>query len=148
MQRQAARFIQKDYRSREPGCVTKMLEELELPTLETRRRNQRLQLLKKIKDNSVPSMPPGHFLTPANRSKRQIKPKTFTGFIDENILDRLIIRNTDGFNIPTVNTDQYKHSFFIRTPLQWNHLTDSEIQATLAPSAASSAQVEGISRLA
>ena len=148
VQRQAARFIQKDYRSREPGCVTKMLEELELPTLETRRRNQRLQLLKKIKDNSVPSMPPGHFLTPANRSKRQIKPKTFTGFIDENILDRLIIRNTDGFNIPTVNTDQYKHSFFIRTPLQWNHLTDSEIQATLAPSAASSAQVEGISRLA
>ena len=32
VQRQAARFIQKDYRSREPGCVTKMLEKLELPT--------------------------------------------------------------------------------------------------------------------
>ena len=143
VQRQAARFIQKDYRSREPGCVTRMLEELNLPTLETRRKNQRLQLLKKINENCVPSLPPGHFLTPANKSKRQIKPKTFGDFIDERILDRLIIRNSSGFRVPAVNTDQYKHSFFIRTPQQWNHLTDSEISEALAPSAALSAQVQG-----
>ena len=143
VQRQAARFIQKDYRSREPGCVTRMLEELKLPPLETRRRNQRLQLLKKIKNDNVPSMPPGHFLTPANKSRRQIKPRTFGDFIDENILERLIIRNSDGFSIPPVKTEQYKHSFFIRTPQEWNHLTDSEITVALAPSAASSAQVQG-----
>ena len=143
VQRQAARFIQKDYRSREPGCVTRMLEELNLPTLETRRKNQRLQLLKKINENCVPSLPPGHFLTPANKSKRQIKPKTFGDFIDERILDRLIIRNSSGFRVPAVNTDQYKHSVFIRTQQQWNHLTDSEISEALAPSAALSAQVQG-----
>ena len=111
VQRQAARFIQKDYRSREPGCVTRMLDELNLPTLESRRRNQRLQLLKKINENSVPSLPPGHFLTPANKSKRQIKPRTFGDFINVNILDRMIIRNSSGFIVPPVNTEQYKHSF-------------------------------------
>ena len=88
-------------------------------------------------------MPPGHFLTPANKSRRQIKPRTFGDFIDENILERLIIRNSDGFSIPPVKTEQYKHSFFIRTPQEWNHLTDSEITVALAPSAASSAQVQG-----
>ena len=148
MQRQAARFIQKDYRSREPGCVTRMLDELNLPTLESRRRNQRLQLLKKINENSVPSLPPGHFLTPANKSKRQIKPRTFGDFINVNILDRMIIRNSNGFTVPPVNTEQYRHSFFIRTPQQWNHLTDSEISVALAPSAASSAQVQGTPNLA
>ena len=147
VQRQAARFIQKDYSSREPGCVTRMLNELKLPTLESRRKNQRLQLLNKINDNLVPSLPPGHFLTPADKTKRQIKPRTLGDFIDENILDRLIIRNSRGFKIPPVRTEQYRHSFFIRTPQQWNHLADSEISVALAPSAASSAQVQGTSSL-
>ena len=120
-----------------------MLEELNLPTLESRRKNQRLQLLKKIKENNVPSLPPGQFLTPANKSKRQIKPRTLGDFINENILDRLVIKNSNGLQVPPVNTEQFKHSFFIRTPIQWNHLTDSEISVALAPSAVSSAQVQG-----
>ena len=147
VQRQAARFIQKDYRSREPGCVTRMLDEQKLPTLESRRRIQRLQLLNKIKENSVPSLPPGHFLTPANTAKRRVKPRTFEDFITVNIIDRQIIRNSCGFQVPTTNTEQYEHSFFIRTPIQWNHLTDNEISVAFAPSAASSALVQGTASL-
>ena len=45
-QRQAARFIKKDYRSREDGCVTTMLRDLELPSLQQWREfNKRLDLL-------------------------------------------------------------------------------------------------------
>ena len=36
VQHQAARFITKDYKSREKGCVTKMLNDLDIPSLETR----------------------------------------------------------------------------------------------------------------
>ena len=42
VQRQAARFITGDYHSREEGSVTKMLETLELETLERRRSSCRL----------------------------------------------------------------------------------------------------------
>ena len=45
IQRQAARFIVGDYRSREPGCITNMLRKLDLPTLQGRRKQQRLFLL-------------------------------------------------------------------------------------------------------
>jgi hypothetical protein len=39
-----ARFITKDYKSREEGCMTKMLNELNLPTLQSRRQKQHLLL--------------------------------------------------------------------------------------------------------
>jgi hypothetical protein len=42
VQRQAARFITKDYKSRDEGCVTRMLQQLELPSLQTRRQQARL----------------------------------------------------------------------------------------------------------
>ena len=48
VQRQAARFITKDYRSREPGCVTSMLDRLNLPTLQQRREIDRLVYMFKI----------------------------------------------------------------------------------------------------
>jgi hypothetical protein len=41
IQRRGARFITKDYKSREEGCMTKMLNELNLPTLQSRRQKQR-----------------------------------------------------------------------------------------------------------
>ncbi len=37
VQRRAARFITNDYRSRTPGCVTNMLHDLKLPSLQIRR---------------------------------------------------------------------------------------------------------------
>ena len=38
IQRSAARYIKRDYRSRQEGCVTEMLKDLGLPSLEERRR--------------------------------------------------------------------------------------------------------------
>ena len=48
IQHQAARFITCDYKTIEPGCITKMLINLELPTLEKRRTAQRLIFMFKV----------------------------------------------------------------------------------------------------
>ena len=45
IQRSAARFITRDYRSRQEDCVTKMLQKLDLETLQERRRQHRLTFL-------------------------------------------------------------------------------------------------------
>ena len=42
VQRQAARFIKNDYKSRFEECVTSMLEDLKLPILQQRRQETRL----------------------------------------------------------------------------------------------------------
>ena len=48
VQRSAARFIMKDYHSRQEGSVTEMLNKLNLPSLQDRRRDQRLTLMYKV----------------------------------------------------------------------------------------------------
>ena len=48
IQRRAALFIKKDYKSRDEGCVTSMLQELDLPSLQQRREFNRLTNLFKI----------------------------------------------------------------------------------------------------
>ena len=48
IQRQAARFILNDYKSRDDGCVTRMLQDLDLPTLQHRREFNRVVYLYKI----------------------------------------------------------------------------------------------------
>ena len=45
VQRRAARYVFNDYSTRTPGCVTKMLDDLEGEPLEVRRRHDRLSML-------------------------------------------------------------------------------------------------------
>ena len=58
VQRQAARFITKDYRTREPGCVNRMLQDLYLLPLAERHRQARLGLTYKITGGLIPAIPP------------------------------------------------------------------------------------------
>jgi hypothetical protein len=51
---QSARFITGDYKSREEGSITKMLVELELESLQSRRTSQRLIRLYKVVEGLVP----------------------------------------------------------------------------------------------
>ena len=74
VQRQATRFITWDYRSREEGCITGMLQSLELSSLENRRSSNRLIFMYKIVEGLVPAKPPNEFLKPA-KQKRQVKVK-------------------------------------------------------------------------
>ena len=60
VQRLAARFIKKDYHSRQEGCVTEMLHDLKLPTLQDRRRDQGLTLMYKVVEGHVPTINADH----------------------------------------------------------------------------------------
>ena len=64
VQRSAARFITKDYYSRQEGCVTEMLHKLKLPTLQDRRRDQRLTLMYKVVEGHVPAINKDHYIQP------------------------------------------------------------------------------------
>jgi hypothetical protein len=62
IQRRGARLITKDYKSRGEGCMTKMLNELYLPALQSRRQKQRMIFFNKVVEGQVPAMPPDLFV--------------------------------------------------------------------------------------
>ena len=128
VQRQAARFITKDYRTREPGCVNRMLQDLNLPPLAERRRKARLGLMYKITGGLIPAIPPQNYLTPVSASRRRIRPTKYEDFEATNIIDRHEVRNTRGFQLPAYNTNQYQNSF-VRTVVDWNHLEENIVKA-------------------
>jgi hypothetical protein len=129
IQRQAARFIKRDYKSRDPGCVGKMLQDLELPTLQERRRQQRLTTLFKILEGNIPAIPPDTFLTPIDKNKRKIKLVTFSDSVTNNIVSKYVYNNTRGYKVPDASTEQYQRSFFVQTVIDWNKLDEEVVKA-------------------
>jgi hypothetical protein len=79
-ERRAARFITGDYKSRE-GSVTKMLAELELESLQSRRTSQQLIVLYKVVEGLVPAIKPEDYLT-KSRQRSTIKPKRFDDYVN------------------------------------------------------------------
>jgi hypothetical protein len=69
IQHQVARFITGDYKTREPGCITKLLIDLQLPTLEKRRTAQRLIFMFKVVEGLVPAISPSDFVTKTRHKK-------------------------------------------------------------------------------
>ena len=127
-QRQAARFIKKDYRSREDGCVTHMLRDLELPSLQQRREFNKLVFLFKIAGGMVPAINSEDYLKP-QREKRRIKAKQFSDYQCSNIVEKNVTNNSRCFIVDNFRTDQFRHSFFIDSVIKWNHLPDSIVHA-------------------
>ena len=128
--RQSARFITRDYHSREEGCMTQMLKDLDLPTLQQRRKELRLSLLFKIADGSVQAIPSDKYLKPVKKS-RQITPKNFDGYEYVNKVEKYVTNNSRCFKIPSTNnpTGPYSQSFFPRTVMDWNQLDDELVLA-------------------
>ncbi len=128
VQRQAVRFIENNYWSRNPGCVTEMLKSHSLPALQTRRREARLTLLYKISHGLLPSIEPDTYLTPI-RNKRRITAKKFDNFQHDNIVERHQNNNTRGYIVQPAKTMELKNSFFIRTLQEWNSLENDTVCA-------------------
>jgi hypothetical protein len=68
-------LITKDYKSKEEGCMTKMLNELNLPALQSRRQKQRLVFFYKVVEGQVPAMPSDLFVN-YQKTKRHISAET------------------------------------------------------------------------
>ena len=125
VQHQAARFITRDYRSREPGCVTNMLESHDITSLKVRRKEIRLGTMFRIVNDKLPALPPSDFLKPA-KHRRQLKaPTHLKDYIpDTSAIERLVYNHPNCYVVPVSKSDQYRHSFFVETVLDWNHLDE------------------------
>ena len=110
-QRRAARFVSNCY-SKEPGCVTKVLKELDWQPLQHRRKYKRIKTLHHA-INAVNNTSAIHI--PQYFSKQQTRYST---------------RNyhPNKFSVPTTKTDTYKNSFFPRTIGDWNDLSTEIIE--------------------
>ena len=85
IQQRAARFITGDYKSREKGSVTKILNDLKLENLQLRRTSLRLVFLYKVVEGLVPAINHSEFLV-KSKLKRKIKPKRFDNFESASIV--------------------------------------------------------------
>ena len=130
IQRRAARFISNDYRSRHEGAVTEMLKNLELPSLQERRRQLRLTMFYKIANNLVPALPEINFMSKIN-NKRQIKPKLFEDHVTSNIAHRQARQNNKCYQAqpPNPQSPQRQNSFFPKTIIEWNQLDQETIDS-------------------
>ena len=128
IQRRGARFINKDYISREEGCIAKMLKKINLTTLEGRRKQQRLIFFYKVAEGQIPAMSSSDFIT-RNEGKRQIRPKKFDNCISTNIVTRQSRINSKSIKIPEAKSEQYNNSFFVRTAIDWNNLDENIVQS-------------------
>jgi len=133
IQRKAARFISGDYKSRDHGCVTRMLKQLELPPLQDRRKMARLTFFFKVAEGLVPAMPTDTYLTPI-RGKRLIKPKKLDNYITKNIVENQAINHHKCFKPISSKSDQFEHSFFPRTIIDWNNLDSAVVCAVTVQS--------------
>ena len=129
VQRRGARFITGDYKSTTTGCVTKMLADNDLQSLQERRKHLRLALLFKVINNKIPALPPTKFLTPKPPG-RKVTAKTYKDHITTNIVSNHTHNNTIPYKIPQATTPQYKNSFFVKTVIDWNHLDNTTATST------------------
>jgi hypothetical protein len=134
IQRQAARFITRDYKSRETGCVTKMLNDLNLKPLQERRKQQRLVTFYKITEGLIPALPPEQFLTPSDhgKSRRTIRPKVYTDCVTTNLVARHAAVHSKAYKVPDASSEQYSGSFFVKTVVEWNQLPEATVQSKSA----------------
>ena len=112
VQKKAARFVENNH-CREAGTMTKMLEDLRWPTLETRRKYMRLVMFYKIVNNEIDIKLPSYIM-------EQRKATRSSGAISKNFIPL------------QPRLDCYKFSFYARTIVEWNMLPpDLKSQNTL-----------------
>ena len=105
-QRNAARFVKKDY-SRH-SSVTAMMKDLNWQPLHERRKDNRLIMLFKILNNLV-AIPSDKHISFKNKKYN------------------LRSNHSKEINLKTSEIDSHKYSFFPRTIVDWNNLTENQI---------------------
>ena len=118
----------KDYHSRQEGSVTEMLITLRLPTLQDRRRDQRLSVMYKAVEGLVPAINKDDYIQP-QRQRRAIRPTWFKDYEHKNIVENYATNNSKCYTPIPAKTENFKNSFFVRTIYDWNKLDDSVINS-------------------
>ena len=81
----------------------------------------------KVVEGLVPAMPADQFFIAKSKSKRQIKSRKFKDCVSKNIIDKSANNNTRPYIVPSSATDQYRHSYFVKTVQEWNQLDDRTV---------------------
>ena len=108
--------------------MTRILQDLDLPTLQERRCQQRLTFLYTVMKGHVPAINLEHYLK-AQRSKRTIRAKQFEDYIQKKIVENSICNNSQCFKTIPAGTDNFENSYFPRTVLDWTKLSESTVNA-------------------
>ena len=106
VQKRAARFVYNNYRSKEPGCATNMLDALNWEPPSQRRAKNRVTMLYKIINNQV-----------------TIDPNTYLNKSDT------CTRGEHKYKQIATSKNIYKYSFPPRTIRSWNYLPAAVAQA-------------------
>ena len=130
VQRRAARFIKNDFRSRHDGAVTSMLTELDLPSLEQRRRDNRLCFMYKISKGLVPAIPATDHLTRLRDKRKKKSNPAYKDYETVNFVDKYQNLHENCYKTIDSRTTVYRNSYFPRTVADWNQLGDTS-QPTL-----------------
>ena len=100
-------FRSPDYYSRDIGSMSRILQELNLPTLQQRRKVARLTFLYKISQGLVPGIPCENYLIP-QKVKRIIKAKKFKDCVANNFVQRHQNLNKNSYELIEAKSDLYK----------------------------------------
>ena len=101
---------------------------LEIPLLKNRRKADRLCYMYKILNNQLPGVPRDHYLTELP-ARRRVKPTQYKDSTYFNIIENQISNNNKSLKHINCRTTQYGSSFFPSTILDWNKLTDEEVNS-------------------
>jgi len=130
VQHKAVRFIVGDYISKYPGFITSKLEELNIPTLEERRKNIRLALFYKVAYGQVPAINPSDYLQAEVNTRRRARPTRLQDYTVPDSVKTQSRNHCMCYKTTTGRTEPYKHSFFNRTTVDWNNLSEVQILST------------------
>ena len=125
VQRNAARFIAKDYRFTTPGFISGLLRKHELTTLQERRLQLRLGFFYRVVEGLVPVITPCGFISPQKPGRRIRSTRDKSTHLSQNPVENYTRNNDRCYRVPESHTDQYRHSYFPKTIVEWNHLDDT-----------------------
>ena len=106
-----------------------MLNNLQLPSLQDRRKQLRLLMFYKIVEGLVPALPASNFLT-QQKAGRRIRTRNDSQYVTNNTVTNYVRNNDRCFTVQASRTEQCKHNFFNRTTIEWNSLDDTVVKAT------------------
>jgi hypothetical protein len=81
-----------------------------------------------VVEGQVPAMPPDIFVN-YQKPKRQVRTNKIDNCVITNIVASSVRNNSKCIAIPPSRTDQYRHSFFAWTAVDWNYLDENYVSA-------------------
>ena len=108
-----------------PFHQTRLLRKHELTTLQERRLKLCLGFFYKVVEGLLPAITPCDFIIPQKPGQRIHSTRHKSTYLLQNPVENYTWNNDRCCCVPESHTDQYCHSFFPKTIVEWNHLDNT-----------------------